>query len=96
LRNYNELLDELGSSAAIGPTIGTGFNLFQDIYNYTTGSEKAFYQREVGPYTWQQEEGSKFIAHLAKSMGMTGVFWQPELGIKKLESVEQGYASGGN
>lgn len=96
LRNYKELVDQLGSSAAIGPTVGTGFSVAQDISNYVTGSEKAYYQREVGPYEWQQEGGSKFIAHLAKSMGMTGVFWQSELGIKKLESVEQGFASGGN
>ena len=94
LRNYSELVSSLGSSAAFGPTIGAGFNLFQDVANIWTGNSKAYYQREVGPYDWQQEDGSKFVAHLAKSMGFTGTFWQPELGIKKLESIQQGFAGG--
>ena len=95
LRNYKDMMDQLGTSAAFSPTLGTGFSLTQDTFNMLTGSEKAYYKREVGPYDWQQAGGSKFIAHLAKSAGLTGTFWQSELGIKKLESQMQGFASGG-
>ena len=72
LDDYQEMITEVGSSAAFGPTLEMGFSIVQDIWRLLPPtSEKAFYQREVGPYTWQQDGGSKFMAHLAKMVGVT-------------------------
>jgi hypothetical protein len=91
LDDYKEMITEVGSSAAFGPTLEMGFALVQDLYWMGTGSEKAWYQREVGPYTWQQEGGSKFLAHLAKMAAFTGTATDPAVGIKSFESIELGF-----
>lgn len=89
--DYKEMYSDMGTSAAFGPTLDTYFTLVQDVYYLGSGSEKAYYQREVGPYNWQQEEGSKFLAHLAKAAGLTGTTWDPVMAIKNFQSVEQGF-----
>ncbi len=89
--DYKEMYSDMGTSAAFGPTLDTYFTLVQDLYYLGSGSEKAWYQREVGPYAWQQEEGSKFLAHLAKGAGLTGTTWDPVMAIKNFQSVEQGF-----
>lgn len=92
LDDYQEMITEVGSSAAFGPTLEMGFSIVQDIWRLLPPtSEKAFYQREVGPYTWQQDGGSKFMAHLAKMVGVTGTATDPVVGIKSYQSIELGF-----
>lgn len=91
LDDYKEMITEVGSSAAFGPTLEMGFSIVQDLTWMGTGSEKAYYQREVGPYTWQQDGGSKFMAHLAKMVALTGTTIDPSVGIKSYQSIELGF-----
>ena len=88
LDEYNQILTDIGGSAAFGPTLNTYFNIIQDTYWMTTGNDNAYYKREVGPYEWQQADGSKLLNHMAKSVGFTGTTMDPGLSIKNFTTVQ--------
>jgi hypothetical protein len=80
-------------SPAIGATLGRWSDLFTGIVDYMdyliTGDTSALYKREVGPYNWQQQGGTKFFNTLAKMGSLTGTTVEPIQGIKGLESRER-------
>ena len=81
---YNDLLGV--RSVALGPTTDKAVSIWYDIKNILSGSPKANYSRKVGPYEWQEKEGSKLMTHVAKMHGLTGTSWDPALAIQNLES----------
>lgn len=76
------------SSIAFGPTIDTYVNMTQDLWNTASGDPSASYKRDVGPYLWQRQGGSKFLAHFAKTWGLTGSSVDPVMAIKNFQSVQ--------
>jgi hypothetical protein len=70
LDDYTALLDL--KSIAFGPTVDTYLELLEDTLDILEGDDKANYKRKVGPYEWQQKGGSKFWAHLTRTIGLTG------------------------
>ncbi len=86
LDDFSAMLDL--KSIAFGPTLQTYGQLFDDAVNILQGDDAAYYQREVGPYKWQQEGGSKFWAHLTSTFGLTGSSLDPAKAIKGFQSVQ--------
>ena len=86
LDDYTAMLDI--KSIAFGPTMETYSQLFGDIVDIAQGNESAYYKRTVGPYKWQQEGGSKFWAHLGRTVGLTGSSLDPAKAIKGFQSVQ--------
>lgn len=86
LDDYSGMLDM--KSVAFGPTLDTYKQLFEDALNMAQDKDKAYYQRRVGPYEWQQEESAKIWAHLAKTVGLTGSSLDPATAVKNFQSVQ--------
>jgi hypothetical protein len=86
LNDYTAMLDL--KSIAFGPTLKSYGQLFDDLAQMATGSDKAYYARETGPYYWQQEGGSKFLAHLATMFGLTGSTLDPAKAVKGFQSAQ--------
>ena len=86
LQQYKQMTDL--SSIAFGPTLDNYFKIMQDLWQLGWNDKRAFYQKEVGPYEWQQEEGLKFVNHMARSIGFTGSFWAPEQALQSYISIQ--------
>jgi len=85
----NEWLEFTDNTTIVtGPTLGLYSDMFMDIIYLLTGSEKAYYKREVGPYEWQKEESWKFWNHLGSTFGIKGKTAEPIWAIKKAEQFE--------
>jgi len=76
------------TSTAFGPTLQAYGDMGTDIYHMLLGDPSAYYKREIGPYNWQKEGGSKFWAHLTKSLGLTGTTVDPVKAIKDYQSIQ--------
>jgi hypothetical protein len=57
-------------SIGFGPTLTAYMNIGSDLVHMIEGSDKAYYDKRVGPYVWQQEGGPKVWAHAAKMYGI--------------------------
>lgn len=60
------------------------------LYNTFTGlagNEKAFYQKDSGPYPWQKKGGSKAFTDAARIFGFTGSTLDPEKAMKNTETL---------
>lgn len=73
------------STIITGPTIDLYFKIFADLTNMLTGNNKAVYQQEVGPYSWQDEGSYKLWNHLGGIFGLSGKTASPYWAIKKNE-----------
>ena len=87
LENYQSTLDV--QSYAYGPTIEAYFKLLNDSWLLATDDQRAYYQRDIGAYSWQKEDSSKFWNHLLKAFGFTGSFLDPATAIKSFVSMQQ-------
>lgn len=81
---YISLLD--WKSVAASPTLDTYGTIWGDIKGMYTGSEKAYYSRDIGPYSWQKKGSAKFYNHFAKMVGITGTTVDPALAIQNFQS----------
>lgn len=86
LNDYTAMLDL--KSIAFGPTLKSYGQLFDDLANIATGDDHAYYARNMGPYNWQQEGGSKFWAHFTKMFGLTGSSLDPAKAVKGFQSAQ--------
>ena len=84
--DYDAMLDL--KSIAFGPTTHTYNQLFMDSRDIVMQNESAYYKRDVGPYRWQKQGGTKFWAHLGVALGLTGSSVDPVKGIKGFQSVQ--------
>jgi hypothetical protein len=85
----NDWLDYTANSTIVtGPTIDIYGKIIEDLWNMSTGNEKAVYKREVGPYSWQQEDSYKLWNHLGGIFGVKGKTKSPIVAIKKAEMFE--------
>lgn len=85
----NEWLEFTDSTSIVtGPTLDLYSKMLMDIIYLVTGSEKAYYKQEVGPYQWQQEESWKFWNHFGSAFGVKGKSKEPIWAIRKAEQFE--------
>ena len=76
------------TTIATGPTIELYLKILTDIYNTATGSDKAIYKQDAGPYPWQEEGRYKLWNHLFSIFGIKGKTYSPERAIKTSEIFE--------
>jgi len=60
--------------------------IWTDIKNTLTGSPKANYSRNMGPYLWQKKGSNKAMTHAGKMFGLTGSSLDPALAIQNFQS----------
>jgi hypothetical protein len=86
---FDEWLSLLDStSIATGPTLELYSKIFMDVIYMATGSEKARYKQDVGPYSWQTEGSLKLFNHIGSIFGVKGKNVAPIWAIKKAEAFD--------
>jgi hypothetical protein len=86
---YDDYVNYLGTSTiALGPTLKLYDKLATDLYGALTGSEKAFYKQDVGPYRWQKKGSAKVWNDIGAVFGIKGKNVSPIWAIKKAEQAE--------
>jgi hypothetical protein len=77
LYNVNFGLDDYAkfltaSSSLFGNTVNLYIKLLEDLTNWTTGDEDAYYKKDEGPFWWQKEGTPKIYKDVFKTIGFTG------------------------
>lgn len=89
LAGFDEWLDLTESTTIVtGPTLELYMKILHDFYYMATGSERALYKQDVGPYPWQEKGSYKLWNHLASIFGLKGKNVSPIWAIKKAEMFE--------
>lgn len=83
LDNYYSTLTDV-TSVGFGPTLKTYKQMIELMYQEATGNPYARYQKDAGPYGWQQEGGSKLVTTFLKSIGFSGSTVDPITAIKNM------------
>lgn len=86
LNDYEQYLDI--KSLVMGPTIKSLFNVSQDLGYMVTGDERAYYKRNVGSYSFQDEDSLKLWSHMAKMVGLTGGTIDPAVAMKNYQNAQ--------
>lgn len=86
LDDYRAILDF--NSIAFGNTLTNYVKIIDNLAGMMTGDEGAYYKKDVGPYSWQDEGSAKVWNYLGKSIGISGSQVDPVLRLKNLESVQ--------
>ena len=86
LDNFAEMTDL--KSIALGPTFDAYVRMLDDLINLASGDDGAYYTRDTGPYFFQQKEGSKFMAGVARLLGFTGSTLDPAMTIQKFYTAQ--------
>lgn len=86
LDNFAEMTDL--KSIALGPTTDTYIRMLDDLINTMQGDESAYYTRDTGPYFFQQQEGNKLLAGLARLVGFTGSTLDPAMATQKFYTAQ--------
>jgi LysM repeat protein len=84
LDDYSKMLTS--TSTAFGNTVLLYAQILQDFLNMATFNGAARYQRDAGPYGWEEKGDLKLIDHLLKTIGFTGSSGDPETVIKNLRA----------
>jgi len=86
LDDYSQMLGM--QSIAFKPTVQNYVAIVDDMVNIIQGDEKAYYQREVGPYSWQKEGSPKIWSRLATIVGLSGSALDPAKAIRGFQSSQ--------
>jgi hypothetical protein len=84
LDDYSKMLTS--TSTAFGNTILLYAQILQDFLNIATFNGASRYQRDAGPYAWEEKDDLKIIDHLLKTIGFTGSSGDPETVLKNLRA----------
>jgi len=85
----DEWLDFAGNSTIVtGPTLKLYGKILVDMGQILTGSDKAYYKQDIGPYSWQEKGSLKLWNHLSSIFGLKGKNTSPIWAIKKAEQFE--------
>jgi len=82
LDDYGKMLTS--TSSVFANTLLLYGEIAANIFNGLTGEDAAKYQRDAGPYPWEEEGDYKLINNILKTIGFTGSTGDPETGIKNL------------
>lgn len=82
----NEYAKFIGvTSPAFGSTVKMYIKIIDDLANMMLGEDSAYYKKDTGPYSWQQEGAPKVITHLLSTVGLSGRTGDAETLIKNME-----------
>ena len=84
LDDYGKMLTS--TSSVFANTLLLYGEIGANILNGLTGEDAAKYQRDAGPYPWEEEGDYKLINNILKTIGFTGSTGDPETGIKNLKN----------
>ena len=84
LDDYGKMLTS--TSSVFANTLLLYGEIGANILNGLTGEDSAKYQRDAGPYPWEEEGDYKLINNILKTIGFTGSTGDPETGIKNLKN----------
>lgn len=89
LKNYLDLAGT--TSIAFSPTISAGAQLLTDLAMHAMPGENEhlYYQRDVGPYSWQKEGSAKIWNHLFTTAGFSGSQVEPIKGLQSFETFSR-------
>jgi len=76
-------------SAVIKPTFGVWGELAGDVWGTVTGDASTYYQRDIGPYSWQKAGSNKFWHDFYKMYGITGSHVDPIKAIRDFETYNR-------
>ena len=82
--DYGKMLSS--TSSVFANTILLYGEILANIGGAAAGSSSAVYQRDAGPYWWEQEGEYKLINNIFKTVGFTGGTGDPETAIKNLKN----------
>ncbi|MEX0594978.1 MAG: LysM domain-containing protein [Candidatus Paceibacterota bacterium] len=82
--DYGKMLTS--TSTAFGNTFLLYMQIFGDFLNMATFNDAAKFQRDAGPYSWEEKDDYKIIDHIMKAFGFTGSTGDPETSIKNLRN----------
>ena len=82
--DYGKMLSS--TSSVFANTILLYLEILANIGGAAAGSSSAVYQRDAGPYWWEQEGEYKLINNIFKTVGFTGGTGDPETAIKNLKN----------
>jgi hypothetical protein len=77
------------TSPAFNSTIKIYMKIFEDIVNMIIMNDSAYYKRDVGPYSWQDEGSAKIITHTLNAFGFSGKTGDPETLIENMEKYSR-------
>jgi hypothetical protein len=60
-------------------------NLLRDFSKYAMDKDDAYYKKDVGPYSWQEEGSAKYLNDIGKLFGLTGNQVDPVKAVKAAE-----------
>lgn len=80
--DYGKMLTS--TSTAFGNTFLLYMEIIGDVLNMLTFNDAAKYQRDSGPYSWEQKDDYKIINNIMKAFGITGSTGDPETTTKNL------------
>ena len=86
LNNYLEMLTF--KSLAVTQTAGNLVKLLGQTVDLVQGDDKAYYVRDVGPYSFQKEGSPKLFNTAFKFFGITGTQTSPVLATKNFISIQ--------
>jgi len=76
-------------SAVYGQTFEAYFKILNMLIPTLKDEPVAFYKRDIGPYSFQKEGGSKLANYFFKSIGITGNNIDPNLAIRNYIQIEK-------
>jgi hypothetical protein len=82
----NEYAKFIGvTSPAFGSTLKMYVKIIDDLASMLMGNDSAYYKKDTGPYSWQQEGAPKVITHFMATFGLSGRTGDAETLIKNME-----------
>ena len=92
--NPKVFLNTVSGLPVPGPLISVGleapFNIADHIIGDLTNDPSAYYKKDVGPYSFQKQDGQKWKADIAKLFGFTGSAIDPAKAMKSQEDIRKG------
>lgn len=76
-------------SIGFGPTLNTYAKIGTDMLNMLKGSDKAYYERRIGPYEWEEEGGYKIFNHAARMFGINANQISPADALQSWQNAQQ-------
>ena len=81
LKDYTDLMSI--APIAFGPTLTQGAKMFNNLSQFATGNDNAYYKKEIGPFDWQQADQLKMWNYLGQLAGIRGLLADPVSGVLK-------------
>ncbi len=73
-------------AVTLNPTVESIYKVVDYLWKHVTLDDRAYYDKRVGPYDWQQKDSAKIINVVLKYFGLTGSTIDPVTSTQNIES----------